>query len=152
MLASVQGWAEMTQAWVIESSEYKETIVSTNPTEKDQLVKDGWKVDGTGMMRTDWEAGAGGLHRLSRVTAKGVDRSLETDAKQLPLLEKSGYTDEGVVGFVADSDGPGRIPVIQFSQGTHRLWVVSEDAQAKLKKEGWTRQGIHFWLWPVLAK
>jgi hypothetical protein len=152
MLTSVQSWAEMEQAWIIESGDFKETIVSTNPTEKDQLTKDGWKIDGTGMMRTAWEAGAGPLHRLSQSTATGVDRVLETDVRQLPVLQKSGYVDEGLVGFVADSDGPGRIPVIQFSKGNRKLWVVSEEAQVILKKEGWIRQGIHFWLWPLSAK
>jgi hypothetical protein len=142
----------MTQAWVFESSNLLETIVSTNPSERDQLVKDGWKIDGTGMMRTDWATGAGPLHRLSQSTAKGVDRVLETDAKQLPILTKSGYDDEGLVGFVADSDGQGRIPVVQFSKGTRRLWVVSEEVQTKLKQDGWTRQGIHFWLWPATEK
>ena len=152
MVTSVQSWAEMKQAWVIESSDFKETIVSSNPTEKDQLIKDGWIIDGTGMMRTEWEAGAGPLHRLSQSTAKGVDRLLETDVRQLPALQKSGYVDEGLVGFVADSDAPGRIPVIQFSKANRKLWVVGEEAQAKLKQEGWIRQGIHFWLWPLSGK
>jgi len=152
MFAAVRGRAEMTQAWIIESSDFQATIVSTNPTEKDSLVKEGWKIDGAGMIRTDWATGAGALHRLSRKTDKGVERTLETDARQLPVLEKAGYTDEGVVGFVADSDGPERIPVIQFSKGTQRLWVISKESQAKIQQEGWSRQGIHFWLWPVTAK
>ena len=152
MLTSVQSWAQMNQAWIIESADFKETIVSSNPTEKDHLVKDGWKIDGTGMMRTSWVPDSGPLHRLSQSTAKGIDRVLETDVGQLPILKKSGYVDEGLIGFVADSEGPGRIPVIQFSKANRRLWVVGEETQAKLKQEGWIRQGVHFWLWPLSGK
>jgi len=151
-LASAHLNAAMTPAWVIESSDFQATIVSTNPAEKDSLLKDGWKIDATGAMQTDWATGAGALHRLSRKTEKGIERTLETDVRQLPVLTKMGFTDEGVVGFVADSDGPERMPVIQFSKGDRKLWVVSKESQAKLEQAGWTRQGIHFWLWPSVAK
>lgn len=152
LVAATWARAELTTAWVLERGDFQETIVSVNREERDQLVKGGWVVDGTGQVHMKSTAGSGPLHRLARATEKGADRMLETDVRQLPVLEKAGFTNEGIVGFVADADGPGRVAVIQFSKGERRLWVVSEAAQQKALAAGWTRQGIHFWLWPAAAK
>lgn len=141
--------AETTIAWVLESAGFQETILSTSSTEKDQLVKDGWVVDGTGGLLSEWTEGSGPVHRLFRSDAQGVHRVLETDVRQLPVWKKSGFTDEGIVGYVADRDGPGRLAVVQYSKGERRLWVVSTAAQTKVEQDGWTRQGVHFWLWSV---
>ena len=118
--------AETTIAWVLESAGFQETILSTSSTEKDQLP-------GT----------------ATKKIAKGVHRVLETDVRQLPVWQKSGFTDEGIVSYVADRDGPGRLAVLQYSKGERRLWVVSTAAQTKVEQDGWTRQGVHFCLWPV---
>jgi hypothetical protein len=150
LLASVCSRAdETTPAWVLESGDFQQTVVSTSSEEKDQLVKAGWVVDAAGQMRTAWATGSGPVHRLFRSNAQGVHRVLESDVQQLSVWEKSGFTDEGIVGYVADSGGPGRIAVIQYTKRDRRLWVVSEAAQARAEQEGWTRQGVHFWLWPV---
>jgi hypothetical protein len=141
--------AETTTAWVVQSAGFQETILSTRSTETDQLVKEGWVIDATGGLLTEWKEGAGPVHRLFRSDSQGVHRVLETDVRQLPVWQKAGFTDEGIVGYVADRDGPGRLAVIQYAKGDRRLWVVSTAAQTKVEQDGWTRQGVHFWLWPV---
>jgi hypothetical protein len=152
LLAARAAAAEAVQAWIIESPALDESIVATNPAEKDQLVKDGWMVDGTGLLRGAAEPGAGPLHRLARTKPGGVDRALETDVKRLPALKQSGFLLEGLLGYVADSDGPGRVAVVQYSKGDKRVWVVNPATEVKVSQQGWTRQGVHFWLWPLPAK
>jgi hypothetical protein len=151
LVASACQGAEMTMAWLLENRDFQETILSNNPAEKEQLLKDGWVVDGTGQMRTEWAEGSGPVYRLFRGDAQSAYRVLESDVRQLPVWEKSGFSSEGIVGYAADRDGPGRLAVIQYAKKERRLWVVSKAAQARVEQEGWTRQGVHFWLWPAAA-
>lgn len=151
-LFPTSGWAEPIAAWVLQRSDPSETIVTTSPEEKAALEKDGWVVDVTGQLEAASVEGSGPLYRLFRPGEKGTDRVLETDVKQIPVWEKAGFRNEGIVGYVAAADGPGRLAVIQYAQGERRMWAISESQQAKLKAAGWARQGTHFWLWPAAAK
>jgi len=144
--------AEMMPAWLLVSLKSEASIITTDVGERDKLVGTGWKVDGSGSLTSEGGQGAGALHRLWRATPQGTDRLLETDAAQLPVLVKSGYTDEGSVGYVAAEAGPGRVPVYQLRKGEKRLWVASAAMQSAATDAGWKLQGIHFWLWPSAAK
>lgn len=139
-------------AWLVVNLSSQESLVTTDENERNKLTASGWKVDGSGSLHTSGEQGAGALHRLWRATPQGADRLLETDIAQLPLLVKAGYADEGSVGFVAATDETGRIPVYQYRKDEKRIWLINEGTQAAAKEAGWKLQGVHFWLWPSVAK
>lgn len=139
---------EVTNAWLLLRHDGQETIIAVDPAEKDSLVAGGWNLDAVGGVQTEAVVGSGPLHRLARVKDRGADRMLETDVAQVAAWVAQGFTDEGVVGFVADSAGPGGVPVIQYRKGENRLWLVTPEAAAAAEKDGWVRAGIHFWLWP----
>jgi hypothetical protein len=152
--ASLPGiaFANLMPAWLLVSLKSQESIVTTDSSERDKLVEAGWKIDGTGGLQSEGMTGAGPLHRLWRATPNGTERLLETDAAQIPMWVESGYTDEGVVGYVAAAPGDGRVPVYQYRKGDKRLWLADPATQASAKDSGWRLQGVHFWLWPAPAK
>ena len=150
-LAPVAAWAAKTEVWLLVRPDLQESIISSDAKEKAALEAQGWHVDATGSLETEAVEGSGPLHRLARMREGVVDRYLETDVKQIPVLEDAGFTNEGVVGHVASEDAhlSGGLAVIQWSKGEQRLWLVSRKAQAAAEQAGWQRQGAHFWLWPA---
>jgi hypothetical protein len=139
-------------AWLLVRFPTQESIITTNSGERDKLVASGWRVAGKGSLQQDAQEGSGPLHRLWRASPQGTDRLLETDVGQLSELVKSGFVDEGVIGFVAAAPGAGRAPVYQYLKGDKRIWLIDDATQTTAKKAGWKLQGVHFWLWPVAEK
>lgn len=143
--------ADVVPGWLLISPDLRESLVVSNPEEKGNLEKAGWKLEAAAGLKTDGE-GAAPLHRLLRVTKTGSDRLLETDVTRLPVWQKAGFKDEGVVGYVADSEAPGRATVIQYAKGDHKLWLVTAETQATAEKAGWKKQGVHFWFFAAPAQ
>ncbi|HEY8995332.1 MAG TPA: hypothetical protein VIM71_11760 [Lacunisphaera sp.] len=137
--------AGLMPAWILQRGDLQATIVTTDLQKKAQLEKDGWLLDDVGQLQADAVEGSGPLYRLLR----GPERLLETDAAQLPVLERAGFEVEGIVGHAAASAGPGRVAVIQFAKGEQKIWVVKDAQQKKAMQNGWSRMGVHFWLWPA---
>lgn len=149
--AALVARADVVPGWLLVQKDLKATIVCSSAPERDALVAAGWKVEVEAGLRTDGGAGTGPLHRLARATKTGTERLLETDVTKLPELEKAGFADEGVVGYVADSEGAGRAAVIQYAKGERKLWLVTAETQAEAEKAGWKKQGLHFWLFAAPA-
>ncbi|HTO05328.1 MAG TPA: hypothetical protein VL069_16580, partial [Opitutus sp.] len=146
------GVAATVQAWLLVSGDLKDSVISTDPKEKGTLEQGGWKVSGTGNLQTTPEKGAVALHRLARAGTDATDRLLEATAGKVAGHVKSGFTDEGVLGYVSSAEKPGLIPVYHFIKDGKHFWLINKADQPAAEAKGWKPEGISFWLWPVSAK
>lgn len=137
------------QVWLLITPNREDSVVTLDVHEKGVLVKDGWTIDGTGMVQNESGADSAQLHRMLRTRPEGVDRMLESDETKLAAWKKAGFVDEGVLGYVAAKAAPDRLPVVQFTKGEQRLWLMDAQSQKTAEEKGWKRQGIQFWLWPI---
>ena len=144
--------AATVQAWLLISGDLKDSVISTDPKEKDALENGGWKVNGTGNLQTTPERGAVALHRLARAGTDATDRLLEADAEKVAVHVKAGFTDEGVLGYVSSTAKPGLIPVHHFTKDGKHFWLIDKADQPAAEAKGWKPAGVSFWLWPVSAK
>lgn len=144
--------AATVQAWLLISGDLKDSVISTDPKEKGTLEKGGWKVSGTGNLQTTPEKGAVALHRLARAGTDATDRLLEADAAKVAAHVKSGFTDEGVLGYVSSTAQPGLIPVHHFTKDGKHFWLIDKADQPAAEAKGWKPAGVSFWLWPVSEK
>lgn len=145
------GVAATVQAWLLISGDLKDSVISTDPKEKKLLQNGGWKVSGTGNLQTAPEKGAVALHRLARAGTDATDRLLEADAGKLAAHVKSGFTDEGALGYVSSAAKPGLIPVYHFTKDGKHFWLIDKADQPAAEAKGWKPAGVSFWLWPVSA-
>jgi hypothetical protein len=143
--------AGTTQAWLLLTSNWHESIVSTDPAEKDKLVEGDWRLNGTGNLQTEPGKGLAALHRLTRSGSDGTDRVLETDPARLAADIKAGYHDEGALGFVSTTDQTGLLPVEHFSKDKRHLWLINAADATTAKAQGWKSEGVAFWIWPVAS-
>jgi hypothetical protein len=137
------------QAWLLISSDWKESIVSTDPKERDMLEKGGWKTNGTGILQTSLQKGAAELHRLARPGKDATDRILEADPAKIAAYVKQGFTDEGGLGMVSAEAKPGLLPVYHFTNGERHFWLINKKDQPAAEAKGWKSDGVSFWVWPV---
>lgn len=137
------------QAWLLVTPNREDAVMTLSAQEKEGLVKAGWTIDGTGMVQTESVPDAAQLHRMIRTRPDGIDRMLESDESKVAAWKKAGFVDEGLLGYVAAKEAPERIPVVQFSKGEQRLWLMDAQSQKTAEEKGWKRQGIQFWLWPI---
>jgi hypothetical protein len=138
-------------AWLLLSPVGDDSVMTVAENEKEILTKAGWKIEAAGMVLDDASPGFALLHRLIRTGPEGVERMLESDGAHVPELQKGGFVEEGLLGFVAAASEDGRIPVVQFSKGNKRLWLVDEASQKAAEDNHWQRQGVQFWLLPRTA-
>jgi hypothetical protein len=130
----------------------RDSVISTDPKERDTLVKGGWKLNGTGNLQTAAEKGAVPLHRLARSGKNATDRLLEADPVKVASHVKQGFMDEGVLGYVSAEAAPGLLPVYHFSQAGRHFWLIDKQDQETAEAKGWKPAGVSFWLWPVSAQ
>jgi hypothetical protein len=143
--------ATQVPAWLLLSPLGDDSVMTIAEHEKDVLTAAGWKGEGAGAVRDDANPGFALLHRLIRTGPDGVERMLDSDADHVAELLKDGFTEEGLLGFVAAESEEGRIPVVQFSKHEKRLWLVDEASQKAAEENHWRRQGVQFWLLPPPA-
>jgi hypothetical protein len=148
VLPAVASAAE-TQAWLLLNPNGPETLMSTDVMEKNNLVRGGWRVSGTGVLQTDATADAAVLYRMFRPVPKGgVLRMLVASEDEKKANEKVGYITEGGLGYAALKAGPGRVAVYRFSKAANFIWLISDADQSWATKAGWARDKAVFWLWP----
>lgn len=148
LLLAATTFAGQSTAWLLLNSTRDDAVMTLDSHELDVLLKSGWKIDGTATVQNEPVEGSAQLHRLIRTGTDGVVRMLESDENKLAALKEAGFVDEGLLGYVAASAGPGRVPVVQFTRGEKRLWLIDAESQKAAEETGWKRQGIQFWLWP----
>jgi len=149
LLLAGNAMAAEAQAWLLLSPTRDDGVMTLNAEEKNVLVNAGWSVDGTGLVQTEPAPGSALLHRMLRKRPEGIDRMLESDETKLAERLKAGFVEEGLLGYVAAKEGPERIPVVQFTKGEQRLWLVDAQSQKTAEEKGWKKQGVQFWLWPI---
>ncbi|MEO6876601.1 MAG: hypothetical protein ABI222_17440 [Opitutaceae bacterium] len=147
LLPAVASAAEI-QAWLMLNSFGPESLMSTDVLEKNNLVRAGWKVTGTGMLQTEGDANSGQLFRMVKTDSKGVLRMLAVTKAEAEIQVKAGYVIEGALGYVATQTGPGHIAVYRFMKADKLLWLIGSADQTWAVKNGWTREKAVFWLWP----
>ena len=135
------GVAATVQAWLLVSGDLKDSVMSTDAKEKESLQNGGWKVSGSGNLQTVPEKGAVALHRLARAGTTKVAAHVQ-----------SGFTDEGVLGYVSSAAEPGLIPVYHFTKDGKHFWLIDKADQPAAEAKGWKPAGVSFWLWPVSGK
>jgi hypothetical protein len=140
------------QAWLIRNPDSPESIMSTDPTEKDRLIKASWSLSGTGVLHTEAADDSAPLHRMVRTTPKAVSRMLAANPAEVAAALKAGYETEGKLGFVALTSAPELVPVYRYSKEKRLLWLISPSDQVWAKKDGWKQERVAFWLWPVAVK
>lgn len=145
------GRAADVQVWLLLSHDLSDAIVSNDTNERDRLVKGGWKVSGTGALKTEAAKGAAPLHRLVRPNPKGTERALETNAAKLAKMVREGFADEGALGFAAVAVQPGLVPVLHVTKESRHLWTIAAADQQAAIKAGWKAAPTEIWLWPVAA-
>lgn len=145
--------ASDTKVWVLlmQNPAAAQTIVSSNPTEKEGLIKAGWRLSGTGLVSTEGGAGRGLLHRLLR-TNPDVERQLAMSPEELATHTAAGFVSEGAMGYVQLQAAPDLLPVHGFSKGGRFIWVMDHHDQYWADQNGWKRAGQMFWLRPVAEK
>ena len=146
------GVAATVQAWLLVSGDLKDSVMSTDAKEKESLQNGGWKVSGSGNLQTVPEKGAVARHRLARAGTGATDRLLEADTTKVAAHVKSGFTDEGVLGYVSSAAEPGLIPVYHFTKDGKHFWLIDKADQPAAEAKGWKPAGVSFWLWPVSGK
>ena len=142
-------FAATVQAWLLINHDLKDSVVSTDRNEKEQLEKGGWKTNGTGALQAAPQKGAVPLHRLARAGTDATDRLLEADESKIAGHVKKGFTDEGVLGFVSSEAKPGLVPVHHYTKDGKHFWLIDKSDQPAAEAKGWKAAGISFWLWPV---
>lgn len=142
-------FAATVQAWLLRSYDWKDSVVSTDPKEKQALEKGGWTVSGTGNLQTAPQKGATPLHRLARAGKEATDRMLESNPAKIAGHVKNGFGDEGVLGYVSSEEKPGLLPVHHFTKDDLHFWLMDLSEQAAAEKQGWKKVGVSFWVWPV---
>lgn len=135
-------------AWLVLNPNGKgETVMSTDVTEKNNLVRGNWKVSGTGVLQTDAGKDTGLLHRMILPQSDGtVIRMLAVSPEDVKARLKAGYITEGALGYVSLKAGPGLVPVVRFMKDDRYLWLISATDHAWAAKNGWTREKTVFWL------
>lgn len=137
------------QAWLLHSGDWRDSVVSTDPKEKESLEKNGWKLSGTGNLQSEAQKGAAPLHRFARAGKGVTDRMLESNPAKVAQHLKNGYTDEGVLGYVSSEEKPGLKPVHHFTKDDLHFWLIDLRDQPAAEERGWKASGVSFWLWPV---
>lgn len=151
LAGSLASAAGTVQAWLMVNLRSQESSLVTQPAEKAGLEHTGWTVSGTGLLATAGADNAIALHRLMHVTPLGNDRMFVDNPAEIESCVKSGYTDQGSLGYVAFEPADGQVAVYRYSKAGNHLFLISEHDRAWAGKNGWNLEGIGFWLWPVAA-
>ena len=149
VLLPVIASAAASQAWLLVSGDWRDTLMTTDYKERDMLTGLGWKISGTGMLQSSGKPGAIPLHRMFKAGANPADRLLETSPSKVAAQVKAGFVDEGVLGYVASEAEPGLVPVYHYRKQNKHFWLIDPKEKAAAERNGWKADGISFWLWPV---
>lgn len=141
--------AATSQAWLLVSGAWNDSIITTDQKERDRLKREDWKISGTGLLQSSAKPGAVPLHRMFNAGSKSVDRLLETRPAKVAARVKAGFIDEGVLGYVASEEKPGLVPVYHFVKEDKHFWLIDPKDKDTAERNGWKEDGISFWLWPV---
>lgn len=106
---------------------------TTSKTERDALVKKGWKSEGVA-----FKAPKGGTEAIYRL-AKGTDHLLTTSFSEATKAQEKGWTYEGVP-FFGNAEGT---PVYRLYKNVH-LYTSSKRENDVLVKKGWKPEGVAF--------
>ena len=120
-----------------------EHFYTSSTTEKEILVKAGWKDEGTG-----WIAPSSGtpVYRLYNRYVSGGDHHYTTDSKERDKLVKAGWKNEGT-GWYSASDGDSeRVAIYReynpnATTGTHN-YTISKSEHDHLVDVGWKGEGV----------
>ncbi len=141
--------ADTVQSWLLLDKENKESLFVTDPVEKTNLEKDGWKASGTGLLALTGGEDRGPLHRMAKAGDDRTIRMFEVDAAKMAAHRKAGFADEGMLGYAFTKAVPEGVEVHRLTQKEHSLWVIASDQVKDLTKQGWKREGVAFWLKPL---
>jgi hypothetical protein len=133
--------------WLLFNAKASDSVMVSDPVEKQRLLLGPWQIDGRFQFLQPTAPGAKALHRLARRVADGTDRKLAADPDEIRAQVDAGFTDEGVVGFVAtEAGGPSREPVYRFTKGERSLWLMGEAGCKWAREAGWQDAGAAFWV------
>ena len=140
------------QTWLMLNPYSQETLLVTDQVEQSQLQVNGWKINGTGYLCPTAAADTVGVRRLVRSNAKGNDRVFAIYPRHIATSLKSGYSDEGILGYGAATQIEKQmIPVYRFSKEDRHLWLIGKADRPWAEERGWKFDGVGFWIWPVVA-
>jgi hypothetical protein len=144
--------ADTVKAWLLLSDNLRESIISTDPGERDTLQKGNWKLNGVAELQAEKAEGLSALHRMAKAGEDSTDRVLAADESKVAENVKAGYHDEGVVGFVSTTEKTGLVPAYHFTKGERHLWLFDAKDRSTIEGEGWKSAGVSFWVWPVASE
>lgn len=127
-----------------------DAIFSGDVAEQKRLKENGWKQNGE--MRV-WSAGAedrSELHRMVRLKGGPAQRLFTGRADEAAAAREAGFTEEGVLGYVAlRKTRDDLVPVYRLKNGERFLWLLDPSDRAWAEKAGWTWVGEDFWVLPA---
>jgi hypothetical protein len=140
------------QTWLMLNPYSQETLLVTDLAEQSKLQVDGWKINGTGFLCPAEREDTVGVRRLVRSNDKGNDRVFAIYPRHIATCLKSGYNDEGILGFGASTQLEKQmIPVYRFSKENRHLWLIGKSDRPWVEERGWKYDGVAFWIWPAPA-
>lgn len=102
----------------------------------------GYHLEGVSFFTYDDDAGGGRvpLYRLYRGSPE--DHFLSADWNEVVSATSSGYTNEGVIGYVYTWQPSDHVPLYRLHRSGHHLSTKDENERASAMNDGWTLEGV----------
>ena len=109
---------------------------TTSKTERDALIKKGWRDEGIA-----FKAPRGGTEAIYRFS-KGTDHLFTTSFSEASKIQEKGWVYEGVP-FFGNAEGT---PVYRLYKNVHHYTTSKNENDTLVKKSGWKSEGVAFYV------
>jgi hypothetical protein len=150
LIGATLAWSQDQPVWLLLNLSSPDSLLTTDPTEKDRLLAAGWKQNAEARLFSVGAAERSDLHRMIGAQRGVTQRLFAARGDEIAQARKAGFSDEGVIGRVAlRPREPHLVPVRRFAREGRFLWLIDTADQPWIEKAGWRLVGDDFWVWPA---
>ena len=83
------------------------------------------------------------------MTGSNGDTFLTQASNERSAMQARGYSDNGIVGYIATSQAPGTQPLYRLSSpdGSAHFYTASTGEKSQFQSQGWKDEGITGYVW-----